>query len=625
MKKNYLLAAIVCSSMAVKAQDSLKVVRLDDVVVTGNKVETTIEKSGKTIYKLDREQIQTNKGKDITDLLNEIPGVQIDGNYSTPGSNINYRVRGAQSEQTLILIDGIPFNDPSGLQQTFDLRQLDLNQVESIEVLKGGLSTLYGSGAAAGIINITLKKASKERINGSVSAEYGSFNTISSNATVSGKSDKFNFMVSGSIKSSDGFSAAKDTLENQGFDDDGIQSLNFLGKLGYQFSEQFSMGLLAGYDKIESDFDAGTFRDNDSELELELLKFALSSNYKWSGGSIKGNISYHTNERVFNSPGFFDPSVRDISNFNGNTFQTDFLLDQNLTDQVKLIGGINLQRPVWEPEEEDSESFTMVDPYLSFIYDTENFNIQLGGRLNNHSLYGSNFVWNINPSYMIDLESQSLKILGSYATSFLTPSLNQLFAGDFGFLASDAGNPDLSPQESKSAEAGFELLSDGKFQFGAVYFYRKDKNLIDFVSNDTFTDGMYENIEGEIEVDGLEINASFSFNQQFSISGHYTHTNSLTEDLILRRVPQDKFGIVFSAIPIEKLFVKVTHLYTGETNENDEVSVDAFNTFDLFASYTLNQLTFSGSINNIFNEDFVERFGFATAQRNFNIGVRYSF
>lgn len=626
ISKVFLAAVAFCLVLGLQAQDSLRVVQLDDVVVTGNKVETTIEKSGKTIYKLDRKQIESNRGKDITDLLNEIPGVQIDGNFATPGSNINYRIRGAQSEQTLILIDGIPYNDPSGLAQTFDLRMLDVEQIASIEVLKGGLSSLYGTGAAAGVISITLKESAKESISGNVNVEYGSFNTFSSNASVSGTSDKFNYLVSGSFKSSDGFSAANDTLGTEGFDDDGIQALNFLGKFGYQITDQFSLGLTTTYDQVDSDFDGGAFSDDDSELELNLLRFALTSTYKWTGGSIRTNLSYHTNERIFNSPDFFDPTMRSISEFNGNTFQADVILDQNLSDEIKLIGGVNLQQPVWEPEDADSEKFTMVDPYVSLIYDKSNFNVQLGGRLNNHSLYGSNFVWNVNPSYLVDLGEAKFKILGSYATSFLSPSLNQLYAGDFGFLAADAGNPDLEPQESESIEGGFELISDGKFRLGAVYFFRKDNNFIDFVFNPDFTEGTYVNVADETETDGIELNASYSFLPQLTLSGHYTYINSRTEDVILRRVPENKYGFSLSTIPVENLLLKVTHLYVGETQENSDVMIDSYDLFDVFVSYSLGSgFTLSGSINNIFDADYIDRFGFSAAERNYNIGLRYGF
>ncbi|WP_299530210.1 TonB-dependent siderophore receptor [Ulvibacterium sp.] len=625
MKTYFFVVAVTCFVTVAKSQDSLKVVQLDDVVVTGNKIETPIEKSGKTIFKLNQKAIEANRGKDVMDLLNEIPGVQIDGNFATPGTNISYRVRGAQSEQTLILIDGIPFNDPSGLAQTFDLRMLDLNQIASIEVLKGGLSSLYGTGAAAGVINIKLKESAKETFKTILNMEYGSFNTFTSNVNVSGKADKFNYMVSGSYRSSDGFSAALDTLGTQDFDDDGIKSLNFLTRLGYQFNERFSLGFLAAYDDVASDFDGGAFRDDDSELDQKLLKFALSPRYQWNSGSLKGNISYHTNERIFNSPNRSNPDERDISEFNGNTLQADVILDQVLSNEIRLIGGINFQRPVWDPEDADSESFTMIDPYASLIYDHANFNVQLGGRLNNHSLYGTNFVWNVNPNYVFNLGQSKLKILGSYATAFLSPSLSQLYAGDFGFLIADAGNPDLEPQESETVEGGFEWFSNEKFRFGGVYFYRKDKDFIDFVFNDDFTEGTYVNLEDETEVGGVELNASYAFLPQLTLAGHYTYTKSLTDDVILRRVPNTKFGFTLSAIPVEKLLVKLTHLHVGEVPENNEITLDAYDLFDGFVSYSFKKLTVSGGINNIFDAEYVDRFGWATAERNYNIGLRYTF
>ncbi len=622
-KKIYFLAALVCLFGTVKSQDSLRTVRLNDMVVTGNKIETTIEQSGKTIFTLDREQIEANRGKDVTDLLNEIPGIQIDGNFASPGTDINYRVRGAQSEQTLILIDGIPFNDASGVDQTFDLRMLDLDQVESIEVVKGGLSSLYGTGAAAAVINIRLKEAVKEGIKATVNAEYGSFNTFRGHANVAASVGQFDYMVSGSYRSSDGFSAAQDTLGTEDFDKDGVESVNYLAKVGYQLTDEFSVGVMAAYDHIASGYDGGAFRDSDSDLEQTLLKFAISPSYQWSRGGIKGNFSYHSNERIFDSPNSSDPEARDISEFNGNALQADLIVDQILTDEIKLIGGVNFQRPLWEPEDADSEHFTMVDPYLSVIHDYENFNLQLGGRLNNHSLYGSNFVWNVNPSYWLDLGFGKVKLLGSYATAFLSPSLNQLYAGDFGFLPEDAGNPDLKPQESETAEGGFEWMSNENVRLGAVYFYRKDEQLIDFVFNEGI--GTYVNAEGETEVDGLELHATYAFLPQLTLMGHYTYTRSLTDDVILRRVPEDKFGFTLTALPVEHLLVKLTHLHVGETPENEAVILDAYDLFDGFVSYTFNELTVSGSVNNILDAEYTDRYGWATAQRNFTIGLRYRF
>ena len=344
MQKIYLSAMLSCLCLSLTAQDSLKTVELNEVVVTGNKSATPIEKSGKTIFKLDREQIEASRGKDVTDLLNEIPGVQIDGNFATPGTDIGYRIRGAESEQTLILIDGIPYNDPTVLQQTFDLRLLNLDQVESIEVLKGGLSSLYGTGAAAGVINITTKKTAQESIKSTINVEYGSFNTFTSNANISGRADRLSYMVSGSYRTSDGFSAALDTLDNQDFDDDGIESLNFMGKIAYQFSDQFTIDAMAAYDDIQSDFDGGAFVDFDSDFDQNQLRLAISPTYRLSGGKIRGNISYHSNNRIFDSPARTS-GARIISEFTGNTLQADLIFDQYLTDDLKILGGVNYQKP----------------------------------------------------------------------------------------------------------------------------------------------------------------------------------------------------------------------------------------------------------------------------------------
>ncbi|MEM9392177.1 MAG: hypothetical protein AAGA02_16990, partial [Bacteroidota bacterium] len=157
--------------------------------------------------------------------------------------------------------------------------------------------------------------------------------------------------------------------------------------------------------------------------------------------------------------------------------------------------------------------------------------------------------------------------------------------------------------------------------------YRKDRDLIDFIT--TFEggvfDGGYENVEGETEVDGVEVNFSYIIAPELTLAGHYTYTRSLTDDAILRRVPEKKFGFSATMRPVDNLLFKLTHLHVGEVPENDEITLESYDLFDGFVSYTFNQLTISGSINNIFDTDYVDRFGWAAAERNFNIGLRYSF
>ena len=622
MRKIYLLAAFLCVEWTVKAQDSLKTVRLDDIVVTGTKSETTIEKSGKSIFKLSYEDIQANQGKTVSDLLNEIPGVQMEGNFGPQGTNIDYRIRGSASRQSLILIDGIPFNDPSGISQTFDLRYLALDQIESIEVLKGGLSTLYGTGAASGVINITLKKAEKQKMTGSINEDYGSFNTLKTGINFSGQLDGFSYLFNHNYQTSDGFSAARDNLNTGNFDDDKFESINFLGKFGYDFSEQFAIGFTAALDDIEYDYDLGPYLDDDSFAEQQQLRLVLSPTFKWRTGRVRGDFFYLSTDRLFNSPSFTTAGARSIYEPGGENLQADIVINQNLTDQIQLIGGVNYQNFRYNTPDVEETTFNMLDSYITMVYEKNHFNFHIGGRLNTHSEYGYNSVWNVSPSYLVDLGFSKLKLLGSYSTSFITPSLYQLFSPDF-------GNEELNPEKSQSVEGGFELLSNNTFQFGTVYFHRKDENEIYFQEfydkNGDYEGGQYRYFESPSKVDGIEWNAVYFINSNISLSGHYTYINSLTSDRTLFRVPKNKFGFSISSIPAKNLLVKLTHLYVGETTEIGDTPLDSYNLFDGFISYTCKSFIFSAGVNNIRNEDYEPQLGYNAAQRNYHFGIKYNF
>ena len=305
MRRNLLFIALLCMGWTVKAQDTLRTVQLDDVVITGTKSEIPIEKSGKTIFKLTRKKIEANIGKSVSDLLNEVPGVQMTGNFGPLGTNIDYSVRGAASRQTLILIDGVPFNDPSGISQTYDLRLLDLQQVESIEILKGGLSTLYGTGAAAGVINISLKEPSTELLDGNVGFEYGSFNTWSPSLSLGGKSNSLKYSLTGNYRKSDGFSAANDPSGSANFDDDAFESFNILGRIGYDFSDRFSSGLTFSVDDYETGFDGGASFDADNFLDSRQYRVGITPEYNWGNGKISGNFFYADLKRRFRFSRFF--------------------------------------------------------------------------------------------------------------------------------------------------------------------------------------------------------------------------------------------------------------------------------------------------------------------------------
>jgi len=230
----------------------------EEVLVTGTRYSIPIEKSGKTIYKLTEQDLKRNAGKTVADVLFEVPGLHIDGNFGSPGTNYSYFSRGGSTKNALILIDGLPINDPSGITAFYDLRLLSISQLESIEILKGGLSTLYGTGASSAVINIRLK-------------------------------------------GNEGFSSALDTTQAQNFDKDGVQKQNSLLKAAYAFNDKFSLNALIGRDKFETDYDAGAFFDAENRQVGEMLRFGLRPVFNYGNGSVELKTVFAFNKNDFQS------------------------------------------------------------------------------------------------------------------------------------------------------------------------------------------------------------------------------------------------------------------------------------------------------------------------------------
>jgi len=618
-----LLAGLSCYSSTSLAQE---IQELKEVVVTGTKFEIPVEKSGKTIYKLDEEAIERNAGKTVADLLNEVPGIQIDGNYGSPGTNISYFVRGASSKNTLILIDGLPINDPSGATATYDLRLLSLDQVESIEVLKGGLSTLYGTGASAAVINIKLKSAQKDQpLAGSLSFDGGSFGTYNGNLNINGKSKGFSYLISGGMFTSEGFSSASDEQSSTPFGKDGMDRKNALLKLGYEISDKFRLDFISGYDDMESDYDDNTFTDGDNQQIISQLRFGLTPTYTYGKGNIKLKSVYNQNEREFISSW--------PSEFKGRNLQLDLIQEHEILSGLKGLWGVNLQEFSYEQPGEltfDSNNFTQLDPYASLFYEANSgFNLHAGARINTHSNYDSKFVYNINPSYLTSISDQvALKILASVSTSYITPTLYQINSPAY-------GNDALTPEESLNYEQGISLYVGDEFTLNLVHFTRDESNPIDFVTlfddEGNYIGGQYQNTTAERRVEGFEADFTWIVNEYFNMVANYAHV-STDKPATFYRVPKNKWGLTFNASPSENTLVSLKYNFTSKRTIYDwgvggELDLDSYGLADLYVQQAIlkNKLQVYGSVNNLLDEEFTAIYGYTTRGRSFTLGARFQF
>src|SRR6187549_4170315 len=182
MKKKFLIvaAAFIGSQLSAQQDTSL----LNAVVMTANKYPNKTSLTGKVLTIITKEQLENSGGKDLSQVLTEQTGVYIGGANSNAGKDKSLYLRGAKVEHTLITIDGVPVYDPSGIGNNFDIRNLSVDQIERIEILKGSQSTLYGSDAIAGVINIITKKVGVKPFAGNGLLSYGSNSNIRANAGI---------------------------------------------------------------------------------------------------------------------------------------------------------------------------------------------------------------------------------------------------------------------------------------------------------------------------------------------------------------------------------------------------------------------------------------------------------
>ncbi len=616
MKKNHLwLITALLAGKGIFAQnvqqDSLKVQQLDEVVVSDSKFELKRENSGKMVIKITAEEMQRNQGRTVAEIINTKSGIEIAGSRGRDGDVLGVYARGGRGRQVLIIIDGVRVQDPSTFSAEYDLRLLAPNTIESIEIIKGAASTLYGTNAVTAVINITTKKSSKKKIAGNFETSVGTNQTaedqnynigsIQNSANVNGTFGKFNYGVDFSNRYKSGLSAAV-TPENE---KDIFSHFSTNIKLGYQFVESFGVQVYGNQTKFKNEYDA-TMAEAPNLGENEQQRVGLSSEFGYGKGSIHLNAAYTDYESVANDT--FGESVT-----KGSNWVLDVYNKYVFGEQFYTILGVNYIKD--EAIFADEVDFTIVDPYANMVYVSDfGLNLNAGARLNNHSEYGNHFVYNVNPSYVFDTENGYVKLMGSYATSYITPNLTQLF-GAFG------GNPALEPEENSTIEGGIEFKLNNSFRISTVYFDRNETNTIGYDAN-----FMSINVADEINANGVEVEATWLPLANLSFNVNYTFTERKGDNAI--RIPKHKANVSLWYRFCESTDASLTYAYTGERFDTDfttfsDLALEPFSLLNFSIRHELinNKLNVFLNVDNLLNEDYRELLGFTTRGRNFRVGL----
>ncbi|GGW40560.1 TonB-dependent receptor plug domain-containing protein [Arenibacter certesii] len=614
MNKNFigLCAAILAYTGAV-AQEEVNIQHLDEVVVSDSRFELSRENSGKTVIKISSEEIKRSQGKTIAEIINSKSGFSLAGSNGKEGTVLGVYARGGRGRQVLVLVDGVRISDPSSVNQEYDLRLLSTSNIESIEIIKGAASTLYGTNAATAVINITTKKVSENKISGNFQSSMGTNHTsedqnydiadFSNNVSINGTLNKFSYNVGFSNRYSEGMSA----LVTPNNEEDDFSNFAADLKLGYAFSDEFKIRVYANQTKTRAEFDeAYGMIDAPYVFLSEQNRAGLSAEYKYNKGALVLNTAFSEYESDIED-GF--PTI-----YKGKNRVLDFYNKYSFNNNLHTILGLNYIHD--ETEYSEVQDFNIVDPYVNMVYVSDfGFNLNTGMRANNHSEYGSHFVYNVNPSFTIKNSNGYVKVMGSYATSYITPSLNQLF-GNFG------ANADLKPEENRTVEGGLEYALNTDFRISALYFNRKEKNFV------YYGNAGYENADTTIDASGVEVELNWTPITNFNLGANYTFTEREGDNAI--RLPKHKLNAFLGYDFSKRTNANLNFSMTGKRTDTDfgtfpSVNVDlaSYSLLDFYIAHEViaNKLSFFLNASNLLNEAYTEILGYTTKGRNIRLGL----
>ena len=590
--------------------------QLKEVVLTDLKAPFGFSQQGATQFVLDATDLKPFRTRGVGAALNSLAGIEVNGSRATTGAVMGIYARGGRGKQTLLLVDGIRMADPSSASLSYDLRLLDINQIASIKIIKGANSSLFGTNAAALVIDITTKKAAKKPIHWDGSATTGTHrgaDQASYNQDYSQWSNYFSgaqlgwtYSLSLSAQRSKGLSSFKTPLGSEDPFRQDAQRL-VIGKKwsnaltsSFFFDRQF---MFASYDDA--------FMGVDAPNSFSTVKNSVGSQWAWQNKNqyIKFNFGLNSYESVDKSA--FGSELT-ASNINSELlYKTFFKKYWNLTAGFQLI-----QDQIKENESQGTigSDYWITDPYFSLGYHKEAFQFQAGARFNYHSAYKGQWVYHINPSLFIDSEKQ-YRFYAGLSSAYITPTLGMFF-GPYG------ANVNLQAETNQNAEIGLAFDNRKGLQWGLTYFDRKEQQAIYF-NGPAF---LYENNPQDTWARGFETQLQLSLWANFRFSANYSFVE-VSETAI--RIPKHKTQVNMLYIPTDRSSLNLNIGYTGtrtDTNFStyENKTLAAFTLVDLEYVFPITkQIGGAFSIHNLFDTDFVETIGYQTLGRNLRVGINW--
>ena len=626
---------------------SVAATTVEQVVVTANRSAMPADQVGQQVTVLTAPQIQLDQETSVADILARTPGVVLTRNGG-PGETTSLSLRGASTDQTVVLIDGVKVNDPSSTGTGYDFANLITGDVSRIEVLRGPQSTLYGSAAIGGVVNYITADATRP-LQGDVQAEGGSYGTAYVRGGIGGKDGPATFRLSAYYNSTDSVSAFDRAFG--GREDDGFHTAGASGRFTYdltpdvQFDERayytWSRNEFDGFDTPSTGFSA--FGDDAEFGRTQQVVDYTGLNISTLGGRLKNRLAYEYNEldRRNEEPGeeaSYESGNKATFDGLGRVQTFDYEGTFAIAPHYTLVFGAQDERSSFSTDSPAFEFPPLPPPTKANVSIASGYgqitgqvlaNLTLTGgvRYDAHSTFGDHVTGQASAAYVV---VPGTILRASFGQGFKAPSLYQLY--------SPYGSLGLRPEEANGWDAGVEQHVFGdRLVVQATYFGRDTRNLIQFAPTDTYPYGAYENV-AKTQAEGAELQLDWRATRALDITANYTFDDdedrspgSPTHGQQLIRQPKNTANLAATYVWPMKLSTSVAVRYAGNSFDTDQdtgepVVVQTYTLVDLRASYPLREhLELYGRLENLADKHYETTYQYGTLGRAGYAGVRLSF
>ena len=575
----------------------------ETITVVASGTAQPLSQTGQSISVIGAETIAAVQGPDLTRVLERLPGVAL-ARSGPLGSQTSLFVRGANSQQLVVTLDGVRLADVAAPSGGFDIGTLTSGGIDKIELLRGSNSVVWGSDAIGGVLALTSAQFDGVR----AGIEYGANDTLTADATLGTQREGYGLTVSGGHVRSQGISAFAGGTEADGF-------RQWHGALRGHADLTASLKLVAAgrYADSRVDFDGFTpplytFADTPEYQTTRQGSGRVGLDYDSGSLALKLGAAYSDTRRDY-----FDDAVSTAPNFAtiGKSWRADFSGKADLASQVTLNFGADSEWTRFSTSYDAEKTARLASTHLLLGYHAQRLHLSAGLRVDNHDRFGTH--WTFGANGAVDL-AENLRLRASYGQGFKAPTLYQLYG--YG------GNLKLQPETSTAFEVGFEFGDRSTRHLAVTLFRRDSRNLIDYI----YPAGYFNT--GRTRAEGLEVEGGWALTAKLRARAAYSHlaATDRTTGKDLPRRPQDLLsaGLDWEA-PLAGLNLGADLRLAGASYDDrgNFTRLDGYGLLTLRASLPLNdRFELYGRVENVTNTRYRTVADYGTYGRSAFVGVR---